>query len=161
MVLELPAPEDLGGVGGADRGPEVVEVGVEIVVGDDEDALGGIGLVVRLDLGDRLEPQRGLAAPFLAEDQRRRGIGRAAEELVPGRVVDRRQAAALEDRVGLGILLAERVARDAVMLQELFRLHPWRGLSCWISESGSLRFGVPFSFNLSYPIRRSAAISGG
>ena len=112
------------GVAGADGGPEVVEVGVEVVVRDDEDPLGRVRLVVRLELGGRLEPQRGLAAPLLAEDQGRRGVGRAAEELVPGRVVDRRQAAALEDRVGLGVLLAERVAGDPVVPEELFGLHP-------------------------------------
>ena len=116
--------EGLRGVAGADGGPEVVEVGVEVVVGDDEDPLVGVRLVVGVELGDRLEPQGRLAAPLLAEDQGRRGVGRAAEELVPGRVVDRRQAPPLEDRVGLGVLLAERVAGDPVMPQELFGLHP-------------------------------------
>ena len=129
MVLELPPLEHLGGVVRAEGGPEVVEVGVEVVIGDDEHALGGVGLVERIDLGHRLEPQGGLAAPFLAEDQGGRGVGGAAEELVPGRVVDRRHAPALEDRVGLRIFFAERVSLDAVMLQELFRLHPCRGLS--------------------------------
>ena len=84
----------------------------------------GCCLVVRLQLGDRLEPERRLAAPLLAEDQGRRGVGRAAEELVPGRVVDRHEAAPLEDRVGLGVFLAERVAGDPVVLEKLFGLHP-------------------------------------
>ena len=60
-----------------------------------------------------------------------------------------------EDRVGLSILLAEWVALDAMMLQELFRLHPWGGLSVrsrnrihsvFVSRSHSTcltRFGVP------------------
>ena len=137
VVLELPPLQDGGGVAGPDGVPEMVEVGVEVVIGDDEHPLGGIGLVVGLDLRRRLEPQGGLAAPLLAEDQRRRGIGGAAEELVPGRVVNGREAPALEHRVGLGILLAERVALDSVMLQELFRLHPWRGLSRRISRTES------------------------
>src|SRR5208337_2159644 len=69
--------------------------------------------------------------------------------------VDREQTSALEHRVGLSILLAEWVTLDAMMLQELFRLHPWGGLSIgswkrihsvFVSRSHAIclnRFGVP------------------
>ena len=95
-----------------------------------------MGLVVSFELGRRLEPQGGLAAPLLAEDEGRRGVGRAAEELVPGRVVDRRETAPLEDRVGLGIFLAERVARDPVML---------KNCSVFIVSSGPRSAAMPTS----------------
>src|SRR5271166_6537826 len=70
-------------------------------------------------------------------------------------MVDREQTLALEHRVGLSILLAEWVTFDAMMLQELFRLHPRGGLSngswnrvhsVFLSRSHSIclnRFGVP------------------
>ena len=123
MVLEPPARQRLGGVAGADCGAEVVEIRVEVVVGDDEHPLVRMLLVVFLQLGHRLEPQRRLAAPLLTEDQGRRGIARTAEELVPGGMVDRRETTPLEDRVGLRVLFAERVAGDPVVPQELVDLH--------------------------------------
>ena len=47
-----------------DRRLEMVEIGIEVVVRDDEHALVGIRLVVRLQLGVGLEPQGRLAAPL-------------------------------------------------------------------------------------------------
>ena len=124
MVLELPALQGFAGVPALDRVAKVVEERVEVVVGDDEDpGLGMLG-VVFFEFRGHLEPEGRLAASLLAEDEGRRGVGRAAEELVPGGVVNRVQAAALEDRVGLRVLLAERVAGDAVVLQKLIDLHP-------------------------------------
>ncbi len=38
--------------------------------------------------------------------------------------MDLDQAAPLEDRVGLRVFLAERIAGDPVMLKKLFGLHP-------------------------------------
>src|SRR5271157_1697161 len=155
VVLQLPAPEDVGRVGGPDRSAVVVEVRIEIVIGDDEDPLRRIGPVEVFKLGRCLESQRRLAAALLTENQGGGRVGGAAEKFVPGRMVDREQTLALEHRVGLSILLAEWVTLDAMMLQELFRLHPWGGLSIgswnWIhsvfvsrSHSSCLnRFGVP------------------
>jgi hypothetical protein len=129
VVGEPPLRQDLVHVRCADRCPTVVQIRVEIVIRNDEHPFVRVVLIVRLQLGAGLEPQGGLAAAFLAEDQRRRRIDRAAEELVPGRVVDRRQASPFEDGVRLRILLAERIADDPVMLEELFQLHPWQRLS--------------------------------
>ncbi len=78
-----------------DRQPATVEIRVEIIIRNDEYSFAWIGLVVRFELGGGLEPQGRLAAPLLAENQRRRRIGRTAEELVPRRMVDRRQTNAV------------------------------------------------------------------
>src|SRR4051812_10597139 len=107
----------------------VIEIRIEIIIRNDEYPLRGVCLVKGLDLGGRLQAKGGLATPFLSEDQGRGWVGRAAEELVPGGVVDGRQTSALENRVRLGILLTERIASDTMVLQELFRLHPWLCLS--------------------------------
>ena len=124
VVLQPPALKGFAGVAGLDRVAEVVQEWVEVVVRDHEDAGVGVGLVVGFEFRRHLKAQGGLAAPLLAEDQRRRGVARAAEEFVPGRVVDLVEAGSLEDRVGLGVFLAERVAGDPMMLQELINLHP-------------------------------------
>ena len=129
VVLKLPRFQDRVHVGRAHRRPATVEVGVEIVIRNREHALVGIGLIVRFQLGGGLKPQGRLAAPFLAEHQRRRRIGRTAEKLVPRRMVDRRQTKPFEHGVRLGILLAERIPGDSMVSQELFQLHPWQYLS--------------------------------
>ena len=85
-------------------------------------------LVVSFELGDRLEPKRGLAAALFAEDDGGRGLARIAEELGPGRVVGRADAGLLEQGVGLGVLLVEGVAADSVMFQKLLDLHENRYL---------------------------------
>ncbi len=129
VVLKPPLRQDLIHVGRADRRPVIVEVRVEIVVRDDEDTLVRVRLIVRFHLGVGLKPERRLATPLLAENQGRGRIGRTAEELVPRRMVNRRQAAPFEHGVRLGILLAERIPSDPVVSQELFELHPWPSLS--------------------------------
>ena len=108
----------------------------------------GVGLVVGVELGRGLEPQGGLAAALLAEDQGRAGVLGAAEELRPGRVVDLPEALALEDRVGLRVLLAERVAADAVVAQELVDLHRMPHARTAKSLARRDADGLP-----SYPIR--------
>ncbi len=124
VILESPAAQRLRGVAGADGRLEVVEIGVEVVIRNDENALVRMLEVIGLELGDGLEPKRGLAAPFFAENESRRRIGGAAEKLVPGGMMDLGQTSSLEDGIGLRIFLAERVADDAVMLEKLFGLHP-------------------------------------
>ena len=106
-----------------------VEIGIEIVIRYHEDALVRVRLIVRFQLGVGLKSQSRLATSFLAEYQGRGRIGRTAKELVPRRMVYRRQTAPFEHRIRLGILLAERIPGDAMMSQELFQLHPWQCLS--------------------------------
>ena len=113
----------------ANRRLAIVQVGIEIVVGNDEDALGRVGLIVRFQLGVGLKSQRRLATPFFAENQGRRWIDRTAEKLVPRRMVDRCQTAPLEHGIRLRILLAEWIPGNPMMSKELFQLHPCQYLS--------------------------------
>ena len=87
-----------------------------------------------------------LPLPFSPKTSAVDGIGRTAEELVPRRMVDRRQTAPLEHGIRLGILLAERIAGDPMVPQELFQLHPWQCLSCKVTDTlFSIRFVLPNS----------------
>ena len=104
---------------------ERVEKRIEVIVFDDEAALVGMGPVVDGQFVDHLQPQRRLAAPLFAEDDRgRRALG-VSIDFVPRRVMGGVQAKLAEDVVGLGVLRTERVLRDAVMGQELLHLHQW------------------------------------
>ena len=118
VVLKLPRFQHRVHVRRTHRRPATVEVGVEIVIRNREHPLAGIRLIVRFQLGGGLKPQGRLAAPFLAEHQRRRRIGRTAKKLVPRRMVDRRQTEPFEHGVRLGILLAERIPGNSMVSQE-------------------------------------------
>jgi hypothetical protein len=85
------------------------------------------------ELIDHLQPQRGLAASLFAEDDRRRGMVGAAVDFIPRRVVRAFRAMLLEQRVGLGVFLAERILRQPVMFEKLLNFHP-----CGISKAEGL-----------------------
>ena len=104
---------------------ERIEKWIEIVIFDDEAALVGMGPVVGGQFVDHLQPQRRLAAPLFAEDDRGRRAFGVPVDFVPRRVMRGVQAKLAEDVVGLGVLRTERVLRDAVMGQELLHLHQW------------------------------------
>src|SRR5262245_63651173 len=124
----VPQPPRLARRFGAARSAEqtfakAVEKGIEIVVLDDEDPLVGMLLVVAADLTHDLQPQGCLPAPLFSEDDGSGRIVRAAEDLVPGRMIRCRQAVPLEDLVVLRVFLAEGVFFDAVMRQKLLNFH--------------------------------------
>ena len=124
VVLEPPLFQDVVHLVRADRRLVAIEIGIEVVVRDHEDALGRVRLIVRLELRFRLQPQCGLAASLLTEYQGGRRIGRAAEKLAPRRMMHCRKAAPLEYRISLSVLLAEGIADDSVMLKKMIELHP-------------------------------------
>ena len=115
-------------VSARESGRESVEKGVEIIVLDDEAAPIGMSAVVGGQFVDDLQPQCGLAAPFLSKDDCCRGF-RVAVNLVPRRMVRRVQAMPLENVIGLGVFLPERVLLDAMMGEKLLNLHV-RSISC-------------------------------
>ncbi len=94
------------------------------------------------ELGTGLKPKSRLAAPLFAKDQSRGRIGRAAEKLVPRRVVNRRHAETFEYCVRLSILFAERVAGDAMVPQELFQLHSRQCLSSGLMRPETMATGL-------------------
>ena len=81
-------------------------------------------MIVRLELGFGLQPERSLAAPLFAKDQGRRGVGRAAEELTPRGMVHGGETAPFEDSIRLSVFLTEGIASDSMMLKKMIELHP-------------------------------------
>ncbi len=102
---------------------EAVEKRIEIVVFDNQNALVGMFAIIASELADDLQAEGGLAAPFFSEDDRRRRVFRAAEDLVPGRMIGAFEAVAFEDLIALGVFLTEGVFFDAVMGQKLLNFH--------------------------------------
>ena len=121
MVPEFEESQDALGaaVAIAQAVAEAVEVGIEVVVVDDEQPLAGMALVVVLQMAGELEAHGCFAGTFLAEDDRGGRLGRVAIDLVPSGVVGALDAELFEDGVGLGVFLGEWVAGDAVVVEEL------------------------------------------
>jgi hypothetical protein len=76
-----------------------------------------------LEVPHHLQLEGRLARALLTEHDRRARVGGIPVDLVPGRMKRRLQTGPLEDRVVLGVFLGERVARDAVVLEELVDFH--------------------------------------
>ena len=102
---------------------EAVEEGVKIIVLHDEHlALGMVGVVVG-QLPHDLHPHRRLAGALFSEDDRRCRLARVAVDLVPRRMEHAANAGALEDQVGLRVLVGKRIRGQPVMFKKLLELH--------------------------------------
>ena len=89
-------------------------------------ALTGLVLVGPIEFFDvllHLQTQRRLTRSFLAEHDGRRGITWISVNLVPGGMVNVGDAVLFENLVGLGILLRERIAGQAVVGEKILNLH--------------------------------------
>src|SRR5436305_3957321 len=91
-----------------------------------------MAIVVMLDVAGKLQPEGRFAGAFFTEDNGSRWLRRIAKDLVPRRMVRALDAEFFEHRIGLRIFLRERIAGDAVVIQELLDFH-----------AGSSRFQVP------------------
>ena len=109
---------------------KAVQKWVEIVVLDDIHPLLGMRPIMLVEMADDLQPHGRLARPFFAEHHGGGRLGRIAVDLVPGRMKGAVDAVFLEDRIGLGVFLGERIDLDAVMCEEAVGFHGARN-RCW------------------------------
>ncbi len=100
-----------------------IQKGIEVVVLDDEHPRERMGLIVLAQMPRDLQPQGRFAGPFLAEHDRSGRLGRIAVNLVPGRMMRAGDAEVLEDRIGLGVFLGERIGANAVVFEKLLCVH--------------------------------------
>ena len=125
VVPQLPLRQHAVGPAAAHAQPcsKAIEERIEVVVLDDEDPRVGMRAIVLGEVPGDLQPQRRLARPFFAEDDRRARVGGIAVDLVPGGMIDAGDAVVFEDRIGLRIFLGKRIDADAVVLEELLNFH--------------------------------------
>jgi hypothetical protein len=128
VVPELEEREDAVGaaVAIAQAVAKAVEERIEVVVVNDEQAAAWMTLVVKLQVAGELQSHRRFARAFLAKDDRGGRLGRIAVDLVPGGMIGALDAEFLEDRISLRVFLRERIAGDAVVVEELLDLHGFR-----------------------------------
>ena len=130
---------------------EAIQEGIEIVVADDERLLIGMGGVVVGQMANDLQADGRLSLAFFAEHHGRGRIRGIAVDLVPRGVIGALDAKALEDLVGLRVLVGERVAGDALVFEELLDVHA----GCSLAASGFRRSAV----SLPHPALRSINVS--
>ena len=102
---------------------EPIQKGVEIVVLDDEHLMFGLFGVVVGQMPGELQADGRLARALLAEHHGRGRLRRIAVDFVPRRMVGVADAGPLEDQIGLGVLVGERIGGDSVMIEERLDSH--------------------------------------